>query len=1300
MKADGSIRGMSLVEVTIVIVVLGVIMAGVFMMFISGTEHFEFARRQNELDLNARMILDRVTNEIIWAGYMPVGGWENDEWHPITKASPDSMSFFADLDESASLEPTDYRHITRINDQVRITDEGSRLQNVGDDVTSLQFTYLDEGGSQLPFPIDSTSRDLIRHVRITLILTSIYGDNVLQTVMHTSVSPRNLGVNHNIDPMFWPPEPMRGLIVLNVAGDSLNPAPTVDEDEFSTRLQYWGYTVRELTDDQLIGYDYTEVDALILRHIPGGSHYDGAYPTFFADLAVPTITLSAQDAVELYAMGTSYGEIQEDRMTVLKFGPPAHFTGTFNVYEELTNGYQSVLTGMSPATGDTLYIVPGTFMDSSGVYATNLELVPDSLRRVHFSAWQSRSYTERGWEVFFNIVKWLAVDEEGYLGTPITTLEDFEGPQATAQDVIIWSDDIVPAAGTDTSQIFIDQFTGGYASNWTMAPLGGGRISIYNNSLRMDRSAAGAVTRNLASLGVDLSAFDENVDDLRLTYRSYSGEGAADSADGVFFNDFTATQLASVDFESGALPYPNVTFSGTGGRYTRRNTAGWGGNGYFVTLDALTDYTYGSSRMRVSVPTAGVSAGDAIAISYRFHDHSDENHTGGASNWYADFLAWNSTGAFTPGTLLYYLNPASYDNNTWFTRTAAFTVPAVVPNPLYVVFGQYGNRQATAINATDGISLDDITVTAYGDSTYSSIGTCAGAASWASTAVDLDQAARSAAYPFAADYRIVLSQSGSGTMPGSGGRLWDDVEITAQRPGTVVDGWRHGRMAMNRVDDWNYKTVIPAFADSWVSQTSSGSNYSNNSYCFLQSPAISVPDWIDAPVFEFSHRMSGESGNGDDGGYVQISVDGGVWTNLTASSGLLYNFTSTANFPGGAGIAIFGGQTISSPRIERISLAAYKGHTVRFRFVFGSDGSTTSTGWLLDNFLVHGQAVGYQIGSIQFQAQTVPAAWNYLCDVYMSSGTDSSFASAGEWDKAAMVQVGSAVPFTVGTGGWNTLALENPFVLSPGENLYLKIEQLDAGWTASEIEWLCSTGGEIRCRHAESDLVDPVLLLLYNSRPNVRLVTTDGELVVEGGTNPDASVPLNNGSSFNDCEMIFTTAEMGTEGGAGAWTHGGVLDDWEIGAPVVLSVDPPLTSENGASIAGTDLTDDGYYSPYEWAWFLSPPYPMPDEATYDSVAVQVFKCLQNAPNDDAFIQVAFSDTEVPPDSASSDWINVRSYFGVGEEIWDYEAIDLTAQFETAWTLGRAYFFIRFLESSGPFGELGGWNLDNIQFFAR
>lgn len=71
----------------------------------------------------------------------------------------------------------------------------------------------------------------------------------------------------------------------------------------SERLQLWGYTVRELTDDQLYGYDYTNIDALILRHIPNMlTHFDPGAPTFFRDLPVPTITLSAYDAFALYGI--------------------------------------------------------------------------------------------------------------------------------------------------------------------------------------------------------------------------------------------------------------------------------------------------------------------------------------------------------------------------------------------------------------------------------------------------------------------------------------------------------------------------------------------------------------------------------------------------------------------------------------------------------------------------------------------------------------------------------------------------------------------------------------------------------------------------------------------------------------------------------------------------------------------------------------------------------------------------------------------------------------------------------------
>ena len=81
-KDSRSRKGMSLVEIMIVVVVLGVILGAVVMLLTKGTEEFHFSRRQNELDIAGREALDAMTQSIIWAGYMPQGGWDDDEWAP------------------------------------------------------------------------------------------------------------------------------------------------------------------------------------------------------------------------------------------------------------------------------------------------------------------------------------------------------------------------------------------------------------------------------------------------------------------------------------------------------------------------------------------------------------------------------------------------------------------------------------------------------------------------------------------------------------------------------------------------------------------------------------------------------------------------------------------------------------------------------------------------------------------------------------------------------------------------------------------------------------------------------------------------------------------------------------------------------------------------------------------------------------------------------------------------------------------------------------------------------------------
>jgi hypothetical protein len=149
---------MSLVELTIVIVILGVIAAAIFLTFISGTEHFNFARRQNELATEGRLVLDRMTNEIIWAGYMPRGGWTNDDWHPVITGENNLFEFYFDFDPFGTLEETDYRSLERLGNSVIVSDSAGPIQTLGEHVTDMTFQYIDEGGGILNTPLTPRSR--------------------------------------------------------------------------------------------------------------------------------------------------------------------------------------------------------------------------------------------------------------------------------------------------------------------------------------------------------------------------------------------------------------------------------------------------------------------------------------------------------------------------------------------------------------------------------------------------------------------------------------------------------------------------------------------------------------------------------------------------------------------------------------------------------------------------------------------------------------------------------------------------------------------------------------------------------------------------------------------------------------------------------------------------------------------------------------------------------------------------------------------------------------------------------------
>ncbi len=151
-------RGMSLVELMVVIGILGILFTAVYMFFTKGTEQFHFARRQNELSTSGRLALEALSDEIRWAGYMPIGGWTEDNWHPVQLGTETTFQFYADLDGNGQLTDTDHRNIFRdAYNAVRITDNGSMSRVAGTGIVALQFNYFDSQGNLLSKPLDPTT---------------------------------------------------------------------------------------------------------------------------------------------------------------------------------------------------------------------------------------------------------------------------------------------------------------------------------------------------------------------------------------------------------------------------------------------------------------------------------------------------------------------------------------------------------------------------------------------------------------------------------------------------------------------------------------------------------------------------------------------------------------------------------------------------------------------------------------------------------------------------------------------------------------------------------------------------------------------------------------------------------------------------------------------------------------------------------------------------------------------------------------------------------------------------------------
>jgi len=133
-------------------------------------------------------------------------------------------------------------------------------------------------------------------------------------------------------------------------------------------------------------------------------------------------------------------------------------------------------------------------------------------------------------------------------------------------------------------------------------------------------------------------------------------------------------------------------------------------------------------------------------------------------------------------------------------------------------------------------------------------------------------------------------------------------------------------------------------------------NYANSAYGALDSPEMPLGQ---NSQLKFYHRMAAETHNTAtgmawDGGLVQMSIDGGAWTQITPVGGYPYRIYNNPASPFTANTWVYSGTYTWQLAIFDIPQTS---GMARFRFLFGSDGNTTGEGWYIDDVRVEADFV-------------------------------------------------------------------------------------------------------------------------------------------------------------------------------------------------------------------------------------------------------------------------------------------------------------------------------------------------------
>jgi hypothetical protein len=180
--------------------------------------------------------------------------------------------------------------------------------------------------------------------------------------------------------------------------------------------------------------------------------------------------------------------------------------------------------------------------------------------------------------------------------------------------------------------------------------------------------------------------------------------------------------------------------------------------------------------------------------------------------------------------------------------------------------------------------------------------------------------------------------------------LADDIEAGAP-------GWTHDVVTGGFNDEWHLSSTrnhTPAGTTSWKCGNAGTGDYGNLLDAGLVTPAFELRldtylhywQWIDA------EESAAYAGRAYDGGLVEISVDGGPWTQIFPDEGYTHTVRE-GSIPGpfAADTEVFSGSADWHP--VDFNLSEFSG-TAQLRLRFGTDGSDTREGWYVDDFVIDG----------------------------------------------------------------------------------------------------------------------------------------------------------------------------------------------------------------------------------------------------------------------------------------------------------------------------------------------------------